>query len=195
MEFIQAWVIAYGYVALFGILMFGIVGVPFPDDLTLAFAGYLVSEGYLNPYLTLISAFIGSVCGISVSYGLGLFLGTSVVSRYGRIFHINSEKLDKLNIWYKRFGKWSLLFGYFIAGVRHFNALFAGASKLQFTEFALFAYPGALLWSVTMISTGYILGKEWSSISEYTNYPSLVLAGIFFGFIIIYFFAKSRIRQ
>jgi len=195
MEFIQTWVITYGYAALFAILMFGIVGVPFPDDLTLAFAGYLASEGYLNPYLTLISAFIGSVCGITVSYGLGLFLGTSVISRYGHIFHINSEKLDKLNNWYQRFGKWSLLFGYFIAGVRHFNALFAGASKLRYAEFALFAYLGAFLWSATMISTGYMLGKEWSRISEYTDYPSLVCAGVFFGFIIIYFFAKNRIRQ
>ncbi|MGO8878056.1 MAG: DedA family protein [Desulfomonilaceae bacterium] len=59
------------------------------------------------------------------------------------MFHVNSEKLAKLNSWYQKFGKWSLLFGYFIAGVRHFNALFAGASKLQFTAFVLFAYLGA----------------------------------------------------
>ena len=85
-ELVQGWIAAYGYAALFGILMFGIVGVPFPDDLTLAFSGYLVSAGYLNPYLTLISAFFGSVCGITVSYGLGHFLGTSVVEKYGRIF-------------------------------------------------------------------------------------------------------------
>ncbi|MGO9736120.1 MAG: hypothetical protein ACLPVO_01655 [Desulfomonilaceae bacterium] len=51
--------------------------------------------------------------------------------------------MAKLNSWYQKFGKWSLLFGYFIAGVRHFNALFAGASKLQFTAFVLFAYLGA----------------------------------------------------
>ena len=191
-EFVQGWITAYGYAALFGILMFGIVGVPFPDDLTLAFSGYLVSAGHLNPYLTLISAFLGSVCGITVSYGLGHFLGTLIVGKYGRIFHVTPEKLKTLNDWYVRFGKWSLLVGYFVAGVRHFNALFAGAAKLQFSVFALFAYLGAFLWSLTLISTGYVLGKEWGRISEYTGPKTLIVAVVLALLVALYVFGNKR---
>ena len=191
-EFVQGWITAYGYAALFGILMFGIVGVPFPDDLTLAFSGYLVSVGYLNAYFTLIAAFLGSVCGITVSYGLGHFLGTSVFEKYGRILHVNPEKLKTLHDWYEQFGKWSLLVGYFVAGVRHFNALFAGAAKLQFSVFALFAYSGAFLWSLTLISTGYVLGKEWVRISEYTGTKTLIAAVVMSLIVALHVFRKKR---
>ena len=189
-EIVQAWVTTYGYVALFGILMFGVLGVPFPDDLTLAFSGYLVSAGRLNFFLILVSAFLGSVCGITVSYGLGYFLGTSVAVRYGRFLHVNHERLNKLNVWYMRFGKWSLLVGYFIAGLRHFNALFAGAARLRFATFALFAYVGALLWSTTMILVGYTLGKEWGRISSYTGYHFLITVLVGFA-ILIYLLVRT----
>ncbi len=39
MESVLQWIVEYGYMALFCILMFGIIGAPFPDDLILTFTG------------------------------------------------------------------------------------------------------------------------------------------------------------
>ncbi|HTY37004.1 MAG TPA: VTT domain-containing protein, partial [Bacteroidota bacterium] len=74
-----------------------------------------------------------------------------------------------VNRWFDKIGKWTLTIGYFIPGVRHFTALIAGASQLQYPSFALFAYSGGFVWSLTFITLGYYLGETWrtSFHSEY----------------------------
>jgi membrane protein DedA with SNARE-associated domain len=73
-------------------------------------------------------------------------------------------------------GKWLLVIGYFIPGVRHFSAMVAGSSKLSYPEFAPFAYAGALLWSSTFVSAGYFLGKEWNHMSRNAHHIVLYIA-------------------
>ena len=64
---ILSWITQYGYIGLFCLLMFGIVGVPVPDELIMTGAGYLIFKGYLHPVPTVVVAFTGSACGISLS--------------------------------------------------------------------------------------------------------------------------------
>lgn len=160
-------IVDYGYLALFCLLMLGIIGAPFPDDWILVFSGYLVFAGCFKPIPTVAFAFLGSLCGITVSYGLGRFLGWSIIVKHGHRFRVTPERLHKVTSWYNRFGKWSLLFGYFISGFRHWTAFVAGVSKLRMPEFALFAYLGGFIWSVSLISAGYILGEQWQSLSTF----------------------------
>jgi membrane protein DedA with SNARE-associated domain len=41
-QHILAWITEYGYAAIVGLLMLGIVGLPVPDETLLTFTGYLV---------------------------------------------------------------------------------------------------------------------------------------------------------
>lgn len=43
-----AWITHYGYVAIFVLLMLGIVGLPVPDEALLTFVGYLSFKGDLQ---------------------------------------------------------------------------------------------------------------------------------------------------
>ncbi|MGC8602958.1 MAG: DedA family protein [Desulfomonilaceae bacterium] len=195
MEIIQGWIITYGYASLVALLMLGIVGAPFPDDFILLFAGYLISAGYFKPLPTVASAWLGSLFGITLSYTLGRFLGFPIVFRYGHLVRVNQDRLTQLSCWYKRFGKWGLLFGYFVSGVRHWTAFLAGVSKLRIPVFALFAYTGGLLWSITMISLGYVLGKKWAIIAEYSNYQVLILLIVGIVLVAVYKLNKRRTKQ
>ncbi|MGC8658046.1 MAG: DedA family protein [Desulfomonilaceae bacterium] len=186
METIQGWIVSYGYVSIVFLLMLGIVGAPFPDDLILLFAGYLVSVGYMKLEPTIASAWVGSLLGISCSYGVGRFFGFPIVDRYGYLIRVTSKRFDQFSCWYNRLGKWGLLFGYFIAGVRHWTAFLAGMSKLRMPVFALFAYTGGLLWSVTMVSTGYILGERWSSGDGLSIYETILFLVIGLVIVTIY---------
>ncbi len=192
METAQQWIIGYGYVALFSILMLGIIGAPFPDDLVLLFSGYLISAGYLKPVPALASAFFGSVCGITVSYGLGRLLGFPAVERYGHHLRIKQETYHRMSDWYNRFGRWGLLIGYFIAGVRHWTAFLAGVSKLKMPSFALFAYTGALLWAVSLLSTGYVLGEEWTCLARHRGCYPYLFAGICLALVLLGWFMHKR---
>ncbi|HCQ02914.1 MAG TPA: hypothetical protein DIT99_20485, partial [Candidatus Latescibacteria bacterium] len=63
------WVMQYGYIGIFVLLLLGVFGLPVPDEILLAFAGYLIFKGDLQFIPTLASACVGAMCGISLSYG------------------------------------------------------------------------------------------------------------------------------
>lgn len=185
------WITRYGYIGIFLLLMLGIIGVPVPDEIVLTCSGFLIFKNFLSPELTLSCAFMGSLCGISLSYVLGRFVGMPIVLKYGYLAHITPEKVSRVRSWYERFGKWLLLFGYFIAGVRHLTAFTAGATRLRVSVFALFAYTGAFLWTFTFVSLGYFLGDHWTVIAKHAKME------FWFGLVIIgsiaaLLFFKSR---
>ena len=47
-QHILSWITEYGYAAIVGLLMLGIVGLPVPDETLLTFTGYLVFRGNLR---------------------------------------------------------------------------------------------------------------------------------------------------
>lgn len=155
------WIERYGYLALFALLMLGIIGLPVPDETLLVFAGYLSFKGDLWLVATLTTAFLGSTCGISVSYAIGRLLGPQAVVKLAPRLHIRPDQLALTYRWIERWGRYVLLIVYFIPGVRHLAALVVGASQLPLPVFARFAYTGALLWSGIFIGLGYVMGEEW----------------------------------
>ena len=173
MESILGWLSHYGYAGLFALLVLGIVGLPIPDETLLVFSGYLISTGRLHPLPAFLAAVAGSICGISLSYLIGRSLGRLAVVRYGRFLHITEQRLDRVHRWFARVGDWLLAIGYFIPGVRHFTALVAGTSRLEYRKFALFAYPGAALWVSTFLLIGYLVGENWRAVTQLVERYSL----------------------
>jgi membrane protein DedA with SNARE-associated domain len=165
-EQIGHWISTYGYPAIFVLLVFGIVGLPVPDETLLTFTGYLVFKGRLRLTPAFLAAFLGSACGITISYILGRTFGIALIHRYGKYIHLTEERIRYAHNWFERVGRWGLTLGYFVPGVRHFTAYAAGMSELEAHEFASFAYSGAVLWTLTFISLGYFLGERWESTSE-----------------------------
>jgi membrane protein DedA with SNARE-associated domain len=188
MEFIFEWITTYGYIALFMALMLGIVGLPIPDETLMVFCGYLISRGTLHPAGTWATAFVGSMCGITVSYWLGRRFGLAVIHRWGKYIRFTPQRLDQVLKWFDRIGHWTLFVGYYIAGVRHFTAVVAGTSGLRPRTFGLYAYSGAAVWVTTFLTIGYVVGENWQvmakQVHRYLLEASLVifaLAAIYFG--------------
>lgn len=178
MESVFGWIAHYGYAAIFGLLMLGIVGIPIPDETLLVFTGYLIYTHELEPLPAFASGFLGSICGISVSYALGRTLGLYLVTHLGHFLHVEPEKLDHVRTWYEHKGKYGLVIGYFIPGIRHLAAYVAGSSRLPLPVFATFAYFGGLLWSGSFITLGYFLGDEWQQMSASIHRYLLIGAGV-----------------
>ena len=151
----------YGPLAIFGLLTLGIFGLPVPDETLLTFAGVLISHGSLHFAPTWAAAALGSMFGITLSYVLGRTAGMAVIHRYGRWIHVGQEELDRVEAWLARTGKWTLVFGYFVPGVRHVTGVVAGASGLPARTFAAFAYAGACAWSALFVVLGWYVGDEW----------------------------------
>ena len=82
------WIARYGYGAIFVLLLLGIVGLPVPDETLLLLVGYLSFTGDLRLEPALVTAFLGSACGVSVSYALGRLVGIHAVDKLATRLHI-----------------------------------------------------------------------------------------------------------
>jgi membrane protein DedA with SNARE-associated domain len=195
METALGWVTEYGAISLFFLMALGIIGLPIPDETLLVFSGYLIYRGTLNPVFTFTMAFLGAITGITVSYALGRKYGHTLIHKYGRYFHFTEERFLKVHNWFERIGRWSLFFGYYIAGVRHFTAMVAGASELEYPRFAMFAYSGAFTWVAGFLSLGYFIGERWQAVSEQVHGFLLevcIVIGVMLGIYLLVRWVRKR---
>jgi membrane protein DedA with SNARE-associated domain len=175
-EYIDHFLANYGYFAIFFLLMLGIVGPLIPDDTILVLSGLAVHRGELDLGTTILVAYAGSLCGITLSYTLGRTGAIYVLERFPPVERWVNRHLPQVQNWFDRYGKWTLFFGYFIAGVRHFTALAAGMSNVRFRTFAAYAWPGGFVWVASFVSIGYFLGAEWEQIKARLHRGALIAA-------------------
>src|SRR5262249_2520582 len=154
------WITAYGYFGIFFLLIFGIIGLPVPDEWLLVISGYLAFKNVLAFAPTLAVAALGSAGGLTISYVLGRTSSGFIIRRYGHWFSIDDEKIRRTQHWFQNLGRWVLVVGPFVPGVRNLMGYIAGASKLRLHIFMRFAYAGALISSATFVTFGYAVGRH-----------------------------------
>lgn len=170
-----SWLIRFGAPVLFAAQVFGIFGVPIPDELLLTLAGALIARGTLHPSSTVGAAYAGCLTGITVSYAVGRGVGVKVLRA---TFKNHVDQLERVQALFRRFGGWLLTFGYFIPGVRHLTAIAAGSGCLTYSTFARYAYPGGILWCSVFLSLGYYAGDRWPAVARAARSHLALAAGI-----------------
>ena len=98
---------------------------------------------------------------------------------------VNPDDIQKAVNFYNRYGKHALFIGYFIPGVRHLTAIIAGTSLMPYRIFALFAYPGGFLWTITLVGIGYFLGEKWHHVYMYSHRFIILAVFLSVAFILI----------
>lgn len=179
------WLLEYGSIALFVLLMLGIFALPVPDETLMVVAGILMAHGKLAILPTVIAAFLGTCCGITISYFIGRTAGIFLIRKYGHWIRLTEAKMQRVHNWFEKVGRWALFIGYFIPGVRHLTGYAAGISALEYRIFALFSYSGALIWCVLFLSIGYFLGNKWMHIAGLLEQQWTTIAFIVSGLIVL----------
>lgn len=189
MEFIKGMLEQYGYIVLFVALMLELIAFPLPGEVLMSFCGFLVFQGKLNWTLSILIAWIGTSIGISLSYFIGLRLGTPFFHKYGKYVHMDGDKLEKTSRWFEKYGVRTLAIAYFIPGLRHVTGYLSGTTRIPYPKFATYSYLGALIWTGTFISLGKVLGPKWEllhgTIKKYFIIGSLILV-VIIALILIY---------
>ncbi|PGY09311.1 DedA family protein [Bacillus sp. AFS031507] len=183
----------YGYFGITFALIGGIVGLPIPDEVLLTYIGYNVFQGKLSYIMSIVSAFVGATGGISLSYLIGYKFGLPLLEKFGPKIHITEQKINRTKKLFRKFGPYLLLLGYFIPGVRHLTAYIAAVNLFPFRKFAVYAFMGALIWSITFITLGRILGENWTGVELYiSKYSIYLITSLLVLSILIYFLWKRR---
>jgi membrane protein DedA with SNARE-associated domain len=193
-QFIE-WLVRYGAPMLFLAQVFGIFGLPIPDELLLTLAGALIAKGVLHGPSTVSAAIAGCLSGITLSYVVGRVVGIAVLHR---VFARHLAHLERAQAMFRRFGGWLLAFGYFVPGVRHVTAIAAGSGCLNYSSFVVYAYSGGVLWCSLFLALGYFAGDRWQAVARTARSTAAVWAGVLLcaaiAFAIAYLAARQRQR-
>jgi membrane protein DedA with SNARE-associated domain len=121
----------YGPWIIFGIVAFESAGVPLPGETILVAAATLAaSTGQINIVVVVLAAAAGAIVGDGMGYMVGRRFGLPFLRRYGRYIRLDEDRLLIGRYLFLQYGNAVVFFGRFIAVLRMFAALLAGANSL-----------------------------------------------------------------
>jgi membrane protein DedA with SNARE-associated domain len=194
-ELILALVSAFGYVGIFLAVVIESIIVPIPSELILPFAGYLAYTGEFNLWILLVVVTLGSVVASVIAYAIGYYGGLPFLRKYGKYMFISEEHLVNAEKWFDVHGTKAVLFGKFIPGIRSIISLPAGIARMNIWKFIIYSAVGSIPWNAGLVFLGYVLGPEYSKITEYSeviDWIGLTALLLVLGYIIYKIKKKSK---
>ncbi|MGA7808387.1 DedA family protein [Bradyrhizobium sp.] len=161
---------------IFGIVTLESAGVPLPGETILVAAALLsATTGQINIVVVVLAAAAGAIAGDGAGYLVGRRLGLRFLRRYGRYIRLDADRLLIGRYLFLRFGNAVVFFGRFVAVLRVFAALLAGANSMPAGRFFLFNITGGICWACLFGFGAYALGAEIYRISGMLSVISLCL--------------------
>jgi membrane protein DedA with SNARE-associated domain len=166
----------YGPWTIFGIVALESAGVPLPGETILVAAALLASTtGQINIVVVVLAAAAGAIVGDGMGYMVGRKLGLPFLRRCRRCIRLDEDRLLIGRYLFFRYGNAVVFFGRFIAVLRMFAALLAGANCMPAGRFFFFNITGGVCWACLFGFCAYAAGAEIHGISGILSVISLGL--------------------
>jgi undecaprenyl-diphosphatase len=149
------------------------LGIPLPGETVLVTAGAFAALGHLSIWGVIASAAAGGIVGDAAGYWIGRLGGVPLIKRYGRVFHFDDAKLERVRGFFVRHGPKTVFFGRFIALLRTWAALLAGTAEMPYGIFTLYNVMGGIAWASVFGTLGYIFGRSLPLLERYIGQASL----------------------
>lgn len=133
--------------------------IPFPSEVVMPPAGYLVAKGRMSFPLVVASGVVGSLLGALVNYGVAHWLDRWL-RRYGKWLLVKPEALDKAEAFFRRHGEIGTFIGRLVPVVRQLISIPAGMARMRLDRFIAYTTLGAGVWCVILTYIGYVLGRN-----------------------------------
>ncbi|MFO1060723.1 MAG: DedA family protein [Dongiaceae bacterium] len=168
----------YGYWAVFGVIALESMGLPLPGESALiAAAIYAGTTHDLALPLVVAAAAAGAILGDNAGYWIGREAGLRLLLRFGPWVGLDQARIKLGQYLFLRRGGSIVFFGRFVALLRTFAALLAGASCMRWSRFLLCNAAGGTCWAVLYGCGGYFLGHAIGRIAGPLGWVALALAG------------------
>lgn len=175
-----------GYMGIFLLMMIESSFIPFPSEIVLIPAGYLVHQGEMNMLLVFSAALFGSLAGAFINYFGALIIGRRLLLKFGKYFFVSNSAMDKMEAFFQKHGPISTFTGRLIPGIRQLISIPAGLSKMPLISFSLYTALGAGIWSMVLIMLGYIVGENQELITTYLHQITLAVLGTLVVVVFVY---------
>ncbi len=194
-QFLQDIPSLYLLVAVFFFAFVENIFPPSPSDAVILFAGTLIPMGNVSFISLWIFATLGSVVGFLTMFAIGVSFDRKVVEA-GKIKFIKYEHIQKVEIWFQKWGYWLIVINRFLTGTRAVISFFAGLSLLKIRKTTFLCAISAGLWNFILIYIGYAFSQNWQEMYEkLEGYGYFLIIIIVFLSIGIWIFNKMKKKK
>jgi len=177
-----------GYPGIFLLMAVESSIIPFPSEVVMPPAGYLVFQGKMKPWLVVLAGGLGSLAGAYANYYGALYLGRPLLLQYGRFVGLAELKLEKAEYFFRKHGEISTFIGRLLPVIRQLISVPAGLARMNHARFAFYTALGASIWCAVLAWIGYLIGDNQQLIMQMSRQAlvwvllsSLVLVAIYIG--------------
>jgi membrane protein DedA with SNARE-associated domain len=167
----------YGYAAIFLVVMMESTGIPMPGETILISAAALAGTKHALDIRGVIAAAAGgAIVGDNIGFWLGREFGEPLLEKWGYLVGLDARKRLLGRYLFARYGGSIVFFGRFVALLRAFAAVLAGANNLAPWRFFIFNALGGIVWATVFGLGGYLLGAGIHRIAGPVGWAMLISA-------------------
>ena len=178
----QHFIVTYGYLAVFVLMVAESACIPIPSELIMTFGGAIaagaVPGAHLNLVLVIVAGVVGNVVGSYLAWAVGKYAGQAVVRRWGGRIWLREHDIDRANEWFARRGEKAVLIGRVLPVVRTFISLPAGFADMPPVRFGVYTTIGCIPWTTGLAVAGYAVGVNWQQIVNGLHGVTYIIAAL-----------------
>ena len=164
----------HGLTAVFILMVLESACIPVPSELTMIYAGYLVSQGTFSFIAAVLVGTVANLIGSWIAWGAGAY---GVDSYLVRSEHGRSE-LARTQRWFDRYGGRAVFFARLIPLVRTFISLPAGVARMPLGRFSVLTFLGCLPWCIVLVAIGDYAGRNWDTWEHRLGYLNYLIVAL-----------------
>jgi membrane protein DedA with SNARE-associated domain len=161
---VEVWIQSGGYLILFLLLLGCGLGLPLPEDIPLVIAGWTISQGHMSWFIAPFVAWAGIVGGDICLYHIGRSYGLNIAKLPIIGHHVTRERIEHVEVWFKKHGVWTVAVCRMVAGVRGAMVVAAGITKFNRLKFIIADSLAAV------VSGGMFMVLGWWAGSNFEHY-------------------------
>ena len=151
----------YGYGLVSGVICLESMGIPLPgESLMIATALYAAATGNISIGWVVLAAALGAIVGDNLGFMIGRRAGPPVLERYGPRIGLTLPRQRLGQFLFLRHGGKVVFLGRFVAFLRTFAAVLAGANRMPWGRFLVWNALGGTFWTCLYGFGAYLLGNQ-----------------------------------
>jgi membrane protein DedA with SNARE-associated domain len=172
-------VATYGYAAAFVLILIESLGIPVPGEgILIATALFAAHTHRLNIAGVIATASVAAFLGTSLGYLAGRSVGVALLTRYGRFVGLTPARARLGRYLFLRHGAEIVFIGRFVAFLRAFEGLLAGANQMPLRRFLIVNALGAVAWSSCIGLGAFFFGRAFVHVSRPFGVAALALTAL-----------------
>ena len=171
---IQTFVAGHGLEAVFLLMVLESACIPVPSEVTMIYAGYLVSQGSMSFAAAVVVGAVANLVGSWIAWAAGVYGVDAYLLRTER----HRRHVDQAHRWFERYGTPVVFFSRLLPVVRTFISLPAGVARMPLGRFSLLTFLGCLPWCALLVAIGDIAGANWDTWHQRLGFLDYVVVAV-----------------